>query len=185
MTTAFKLLSLVWSNGKKDSWERINHAMRQALSLAIGSGLTFKAGDFEQMAAKFRWGYWVTDSTEWIYREAIINGNEACVKAYEEWRGRTAFHANNIGTNYCNSPFIHANSIERKRERAAVGMRFPMNERTWYVTGFNDEAGTIRLASYASGRQEGKPEKLLQLTNDEFRAFHPSPKKAKKKDQQP
>lgn len=179
MSATLSLLSIVWSKGKKDSWERINHAMRSALSLAIGSGLDFNPKDFAQMQDKFRWEYWVTESTEWIYSTAVINGNDSCVLAYEKWKKRTAFYANNISSSYCNSIFIHRNSIVRKRERAAVGLCFPMNGRTWYVTGFNDVAGTIRLASYSSGRQEGKPEKLLQLTNEEFKASHPAPKKKK------
>lgn len=182
MSTALTLLSHVWGNGKKDTWERINHSMRNALSLAIGSGLSFEAADFAQMGKSFRWGHWVTESTEWIYHEAIINGNDSCVKAYEEWKGRTAFHANDVGSDYCHSPYLHRSHVSRKRERLAVGLHFPANGRKWYVTGFDDDSGHVRLASYHGGNHRaGKPEKLLKLSHAELKEICPAPKKAKVK----
>lgn len=177
MTSALKLLSIVWQSGKKDSWERINHAMRNALELAIGSGLTFKASDFEYIAKNFRWGYWVSDEPEWIYTDAIVNGNTSCVEAWEEYMGREPFRANKVSVPRYSSPYLHTHSITRERERVGIRMGFPMSGRQWWVTGF--AADRIKLASYAGTHQEGKPQKLIQFTAEEFRAAHPSKKKAK------
>lgn len=179
-TPALQLLSIVWNKVKKDSWERINHAMREALSLAIGSGLTFKASDFDHMSAKFRWSYWVSESSEWIYTSAILNLNESCIAAYEQWKQREPFRANKVQAARYRDPYLHTSSIARERERLAVGMGFPHDGRQWWVTGFDDTKGTVRIASYAGRWQEGKPEKLRQLTHEQLKAICPAPKKAKK-----
>lgn len=179
MTPALKLLSTVWEDGNKDSWERINHSMHKALALAIGSGLAFKPSDFDHMAKQFRWGYWVGSSKEWIYTSAVLNLNTSCIHAFEEWTGRRPFRANNVTAPRYHDGFLHTNSIRRQRERLAVGMGFPHAGRQWWVTGFNDKQGTIRLASYAKHWKEGTPRKLLQISNDELKVICPAPKKKK------
>ena len=55
-SNALKLLSLVWDHCDNNSWERLNHSMRNALELAVGSGLSFNASDFTVMSDRFRWG---------------------------------------------------------------------------------------------------------------------------------
>lgn len=181
-TPARQLLELVWASTKQDSWERINHSMRNALSLAIGSGMTFAASDFRNMA-EFRWHYWVGSSDEWIYSMAIVVGNTSCVEAYEQWKGRQPFRANNVHDPRWQSAggYIHAHSVYRQRERLAVGFGVKIDERQWWVTTFNDAKGTIRLATYAEHWQEGKPAKLKTLTHDECAALFPAPKKQKAK----
>lgn len=174
-SSALQLLTIVWESGKKDTRERINHAMREALSLSIGSGLTFKASDFAHFSDKFRWGYWVTESPEWIYREAIINGNESCWKAFEDFCGREPFFANGVCCDYASSPYLHASSVERKRERLAVGLYFQADGRRWYVTGFDDQSGTVRVAAYPGTHNRGKPNKLRKLTHDDLKAICPAP----------
>lgn len=177
--TARQLLTIVWAGGNKDSWGRINHSMHAALRLAIGSGLKFRPSDFDHFANAFRWGYWVNDSTEWIYTDAIIDGNVSCIEAYEKWIGREPFRGNKVSTGYTNSPYIHANSIARDRERLAVGFRVKIADRFWFVTSFNDAKGLIRLAYYSGPHQEGAPKWMLSLGHDEIRAHFPSKPKKK------
>lgn len=186
MSAAMNLLRIIWEHGKKDSWERINHAMRNGLTLAIGSGLSFRASDFEDISREFRWRYWVSADPEWIYHNAIINGNESCIKAWEQHCGREPFRANQVelrrwpgGECSGYDGYIHANTSARQRERLAVGFGFPIKDRQWWVTGFEDSNGTVRLASYEKFWPEGKPVKLRKLTHEELAKLCPGPKRAK------
>lgn len=186
MSAALTLLRHVWNRGKKDSWGRINHSMRNALSLAIGSGLSFKATDFSVFAQNFRWGYWVTDNAEWIYHMAIINGNESCIKAWEEHKGREPFRGNDVNLYRWEGAetvgwgnYIHSNQPQRQRERLAEGFGLPLEGRQWWVTGFDDEAGKIRLVSYEGHWPDGKPKKRRTLTHEELATLCPAPKKKK------
>lgn len=180
MSAAKQLLTLVWSRGKKDSWERINHSMRNALKLAIGSGLSFDAPDFDHFATVFRWSYWVSD-VEWIYADAVIYGNQSCIEAFEQWRGRVPFRANDVDCpQWTNAGYIHANSIHRQRERMATNFRFRVGDDYWHVTGFDDAKGLIRVAKYSEPWPKGKPIKLRKLTHDDFTAMCPAQKKVKK-----
>ena len=184
---ALQLLSVVWNDGMKDSWGRINHAMHSALELAIGSGVHFNLGDFAEISRRFDWGYWVNDNPEWIYTDAILNLNESAIAAWETYKGREAFRGNNVSTFGHRRSFLHVTSPSRKRERLGVGMYFEDAERNkWWVNGFDDKAGIIRVASYYSdsnkgGWQQGKPTKLKKLTHDDLREICPAPKKPKKK----
>lgn len=179
-TTSHKLLSQVWKNGKKDNWGRVNHSMVEALRLAIGSGLKFSAENFQEHFPRFRWERWVGASTEWIYTEAIICGNESCWKAYEDWKRRDPYFANEVGLNANGIPYIHAQSVYRKRERLAVGLHFQFDGRRWYVTSFDDSSGVVRVAAYPGDCQRGKPDKLMKLTHDQLSEIFPAPKKYKK-----
>lgn len=176
MSAAKSLLQLVWTKGQKDSWGRINHSMRNALSLAIGSGCSFVAKDFDYFSTNFRWHYWVTESTEWIYTEAIGYGNTSCVEAYEQWIGRKPFRANSVNLGWLHEGYIHVNSSARQRERLGVGFSFPYDNGKWYVTAFNDAKGTIRVARYKDHNQSGKPTKLKEFTHEEISELFPSKK---------
>ena len=180
MTPAIKLLTTVWNHGMKDSWSRINYSMACALRLAIGSGLRFKPSDFDLMAKDFRWSFWVGESSEWIYTEAVINQNESAIKAYEEWKSRTRFMANNVESDGLNSGYIHRSRVTRQRELLAVGLSFPFEERRAWVTAFDDARGIVRAAIYKSDYRSGKPAKLLRFTHEEIAALFPAPKKPKK-----
>ena len=85
-SAAIQLLDLVWSSANKateHSWERLNHGMRAALSLAIGAGLKFEEGDVAHVLSNYRSGYWIGESSEWIYSDAITVGNEL---ALADWK---------------------------------------------------------------------------------------------------
>lgn len=170
---AMTLLTLVWENCGKRSWQSINYAMRDALTLAIRSGMRFSAGDFAR-CEKFRWGYWVGSDREWIYTEAVVNENESCIKAWEEYTGRTPFRANGVRSGPRWS-YLHTGSIFRARERMAVCFSFAYMGTQWVVTGFDDQAGTVRAALYKRG--SSKPKKLKAFTHKEIKELFPAPKK--------
>ena len=177
---AISLLTTVWEYGQKDSWERINHSMRNALSLAIGSGLKFGLNDFHYMSQNFRTGYWFSADPEWIYTEAVVVGNTSCVEAWEHFKNRIPFRANSVSTrNGCDGGYIHANSVTRKRERLAIGMSFPFDGWTWHVTNFNDIKTTVRICRYAKHYPDGAPTKRMELTHDDIKVMFPCPKKTK------
>lgn len=174
MTNAMQLLSIVWSHGKKESWDLINTSMRAALRLAIGSGLQFEADDFAHMATKFRSSRWMGQDAEWAYRMAVIVKNSSFLKAFEKYTGRKPFFGNDVECNASNCEFIHLNTISRARERLAYGFCFDEGKVRWHVTSFNDEAGTITLCRYETYHREGAPKEVKTLTNKEILAMFPA-----------
>ena len=163
----------------RDTWQRINYSMRDALSLAVAGGLEFRASDFTDIYRQFRASYWVGESHEWVYSSAIVNGNQSCIKAYEEWKGRLPFLANAVTTGYCHNNYLHTNSIRRDRERLAVGMEFVIEGKKWEVTRFDDKfnfpnEGTVRAVRRTT------PKKLKAFTHDEIAALFPAKKKPSK-----
>lgn len=177
ISPALALLTLVWEKGSKQSWQTINLSMRNALRLAICSGMAFVASDFRHCKDEFRWGYWVTSNPEWIYLDAVVNNNMSCVKAWEAFCGRIPFIANGVQSSSRES-YLHTGSITRTRERLAVGLSFPIGKATWYVTGFDDDVGTLRAARYANRHAQGKPKQLKRFTHQEIKDLFPAPKKA-------
>lgn len=192
-TTAHQLLRHVWENCSRDSWGRINHAMRQALKLAIGARLEFVEADFKAIFSSprsggFNGGYWVTGGSEWIYAMAIESDNSTAWTAYEAYKGRRPFIANNVEARNHGLGYIHADTMSRKRGRLAEGYSFPIstnlgtmtNLRRWYVTGFDDKAGIVRIALYQNDNHDGKPIKRRKLTHEDVAELCPAPKKPKK-----
>lgn len=186
MSTALTLLTHVWKHGAKDSWGRVNTSMYRALSLAIGSGLQFDAEDFETIYdyprnGGFNGGYWVGSESEWIYSMAVENGNASAYQAWEEYKGRKPFFANDVrGTQY-GTQYLHTSQMRSQRCRLAVGFSFPIEGKRWFVTSFDDEAGIMRAALYNGYTNSGKPKKLRKFTHEEISELFPAPKKAKVK----
>lgn len=176
MTTAIQLLTLVWKNGMTDSWGRINSYMHHALKLAIGSGLEFEKGDFPTLYTAFRARYWIGSEPEWVYSQAVFDGNKSCIKAWEEHTARTPFYGNDVSTGYMQG-FIHRSSSNRARERLAVGFTFPSEGKTWKVTAFVGDC--IRIATYDG--ESRTPKKLRKLSHAEMLELCPAPKKVKAK----
>lgn len=187
-SSALSLLKHVWDKGMRDSWGRINHSMYTALSLAIGAGLKFDASDFDYIYKApsygdggFNGGYWVGAEDEWIYSMAIENGNSSAWTAWEERKNRKPFFANDVEGRRWSSGYLHTNQMQSKRCRLAVGFSFPLDNRRWFVTGFDDKAGILRAALYERNVQEGKPKKLRKFSHEEIASLFPAPKKDKAK----
>ena len=104
-----QLLSCVWLGRNValgHSWERVNVSMRDALCLAISSGMRFEREDWENMA-KWRPRFW--RRTEDMYSRAVFIGNRSAAITMERSLGR--------------KPFIVDNANGRARDRVAVGSR--------------------------------------------------------------
>lgn len=162
MSEVIKLLDRVWKNANSataHSWERLNHSMRDALTLAVGSGFTWKAGDMAAIASgKYNFGYWSSDSTEWIYALAIETENLTAAKSYEAWKKREAFIADDV-TFHASGGFIHTSSANRGRERLAVGFEFQWKGLKVKVTSFSEDGSYLTACSYKP-RKEGYSEKI-------------------------
>jgi len=103
--------------------------MRDALSLAIGSGMKFNVGDFTEIDDAFHAGRWIgtgDDNSEWCYRLAVLVGNKSAIDAYESYRHRKPFIADDVepGDRYDHGGYLHL-SGKRQRERLAIGFIFP------------------------------------------------------------
>lgn len=165
-STALHLLRHVWKHSCKangHSWERVNHAMGNALSLAIGAGLFFAVDDLTVIQEEFRAGYWIgSDQGEWYYARAVVEGNTTFCEAFEKWRQREPFRAWNVGVS-SSSPYIHASFVRRQRERLAVGFDFDYQGERPRVTSFTEDV--VTACTYV----ESKVKRRFAITRDDIK----------------
>lgn len=147
---AVALLRHTWnsinSGGKGGGWDRINHAMRHTLELAVGAGFEFRAGDWETIANDFRAAYWTGESGfEWAYSLAITVGNSSAWETLEARWGRKPIIADRVTPDdrYRNNPWQHSGGSERQRERLAVGFTVDWKGEKCQVTSFNEKGAAI------------------------------------------
>lgn len=91
---AIQLLDLVWrsvNSALPHSWTRVNGSMRQALFLALTSGMEFADDDFAVMSSRFNSGRWLGCDIESFYRIAVELGDSRAWKAFEKANGRKPF----------------------------------------------------------------------------------------------
>lgn len=163
---AIHLLRFVWDNHSaetKHSWGRINIAMRSALQLAVGAGLTFTENDLAVVYSEFRGEYWMSDSDEWFYSQAIMEGNGSAVKEYERFKSRDPIIADGIDYPSWPSTYAHS-SLGSKRGRLAVGFKFRWKGETVTVTSFNDEEKCLTACSYHGAIGRRKIKKRYRIT---------------------
>ncbi len=94
-SSALKLIKLVWNNASRKSWPTFNHAMQDAVSLAIKSGMEFGVDDFKTIFDTMRgWKWFVSEGNvygEWMYRLAVESKNASACRSFEAWKGRKPF----------------------------------------------------------------------------------------------
>jgi|GEM_PF-1815389 len=174
-----QLLDLVWEQANSEvshSWERLNHAMRGALRLAVGAGFEFAEDTLAKVAGKYRFSRWCGDSVEWIYTQAIAEGNIAAAQSFEAWQGRAPFIADDVDLGR-NHHYAHMAS-SRQRERLAVGFQFNWKGKRVTVTSFApgdsvtaDGGGSLTACSYkaqAADDYSNKVEKRFTITRDDI-----------------
>ncbi len=147
---AMQLLSLVWEHKQAatgHSWLKINHAMSDALKLAICSGMNFAEDDFRDMA-RFRPGYW--RHIENCYRYAVVYRNAAAWKAIEKFLGRKPFIVKGA------SIHIHTGDgpAGQGLARLVVGAEFKWDGKPVKVTSLNDENGYAYACYYKPWTEE-------------------------------
>ena len=149
-----RLLQLVWNNcndATPHSYERLNHAMQDALRLAIGYGFRFDVDDFRVISKKFRFGYWSGETSgEQFYSLAVTTNNISACRAFETWSSRKPIIADGVGYgNYVHSGYLHC-AGQRARGRLCVGARFSWKGEFVEVTSMHDKGYAI-ACSYKKG----------------------------------
>ncbi len=165
---AYKLLALVWENTPPGSWDRVNHAMRAAMKLAILAGLRFDQADFGVVCCVFRGGYWYR-SEDW-YAMAVAAGNIAAAHALESYLERKPFIADDVDPGQ-NETYAHSTGT-RKRGRLAVGLRFPWKGFRVTVTSFADDGTYLTACVYSAWKpdESRKVEKRFRITVADIQA---------------
>lgn len=148
---AIKLLRMMWDyqgGAKSHSWDRINHSMRDILSLVITSGFRFYQDDFKRIANEFRFSYWAgTDGHMWGegYYSTACGGRDtygsnisACI-AFEKWKERP--------------PYILKTHRNKSGYRLSIGEQFMWFGERVTVTSFSKDGDYLTACSY--DRSEG------------------------------
>ena len=170
-SSVIKLLDLVWgstNSATEHSYERLNHAMRHTLELAIGAGFEFKEGDIQHIFNSYRSGYWLSESSEWIYTNAITVGNMSAIKSFEWAVSRHGFLADDVDIGVQRSSFVHLVG-DRKRERLCVGASFAYRGLRLTVTSFSDDSSYVNACSYVpKDEYQKKIDKRFKITRDDI-----------------
>jgi len=153
------------------SWERLNNAMRGALKMAVGAGFEFKLNDITHVIRNYRSSYWIGESDEWVYADAISVDNTSAIKSYEHCRKREPFIAENVNRNgCCRSLYMHGGGGVCQKSRLAVGFSFTWNGQTVKVTSFADDQLSLTACSYkdTGNDYERKIDKRYTITRAEL-----------------
>ena len=180
-SAVIKLLDLTWQNANAKtsfSYERLNHSMANAVSLAIGAGFAFAEDDIKLIRANYRSSYWIGESDEWMYCEAVAVGNMSAIKSYEKWKKREPFIAEQVDIQMRRHNAYQHGSGSRQKERLVVGATFKWQGAPVKVTSFSSDQSYINCCSYKRIKgQYGYSEKIdkrFKITRSELlegRAF--------------
>jgi hypothetical protein len=182
-SSVIELLDLVYAaanDATSHSYERLNRAMSNALQLAIGSGFKFATGDVEYILSNYKAGYWVGESDEWIYGEAIEVGNTSAIASYEAAKKREGIIADDVDFRESRNPYLHMSGT-RQRERLCVGATFVYRGQKLKVTSFADDSSYVNACLYVKvDEYRSKVSKRLKLTRDDIIADRAERKERKK-----
>lgn len=166
-SAVLQLLDLVYAvsnKGTSHSYERLNHAMRNALELAVGAGFEFDEGDVAYiLGPNYRSSYWVGSSDEWIYSQAIAVGNSSAIASYELAKKRQAIIADDVDLHCDRNHYLHMSGT-RQRERICVGATFTYRGQTLTVTSFASDSSYANACSYVNR----KVSKRFKITRDDI-----------------
>ncbi len=165
MTPVIQLIDNVWNEQGKcgwgHSWDRLNHSLAPALSLAIEFGFKFERGDFTTLLKKYRFERWCgEDMGEGFYslaccasrsRGIAAHGiNRSAAISFEKLRNR--------------KPFLYRPPRRKDKIRLAVGSQIWRNETSFYVTSFADDGSYLVACAYKGVT------KRIRLTADDLKA---------------
>jgi len=85
----YRFVEMVWENGRDGSWERYNHSLFDALTIAVKMNFEIHEGDFAKIADRMRVSYWLYN--ERIYRTAVEAYNNKACQEIERYLDRPAF----------------------------------------------------------------------------------------------
>jgi hypothetical protein len=175
------LLDTVWNHWGKATrhcWDRINHSMQKALSVAIGSGMKFGPDDFSQIQRRYRFHYWGGNDrggfAEGFYGLAVTEGNISAAQAFEKWKGRPPFILDWVRPNR-GAHYVHRVGI-RERGRVAVGFEFLWHGHMVTVTSFAADGSYLTACRYKRDDEERgyarrKIENRFTITPADIRAY--------------
>lgn len=149
MSSAMKLMTVVWESVPTGSWRRLNNAMHMALYLAIDGHLKFEVGDIDKIKERFRPGYWIGDNGwEHAYARAARTGARSAWKEFERFLDRKPFLAHG--------------------QRLAVGSLLEWEGMWGHITSFSADGESALLTVNHS--QTGRPTRLIWISRTELRA---------------
>lgn len=129
---ALTIVKTIWDEMSRKSWTKLNKSLRDAVSLAIESGIEWSQGDFEYIFENMNgWRWFYSDGGyygEWMYSKACAYSNSSAYKSFEAWRGR--------------KPFV------LDGERLCVGRKFLWRGEELKVTGFTKNQEQVVACSY-------------------------------------
>jgi len=173
-SAAIQLLDLVYDSACKangHSWERINHAMREALEMACGAGFAFHEDDMERIFDNYKSGYWIGESDEWVYAAAVVAGNMQAIRSYEKVKGREPFIATEVRLPTRPAEQYMHGVHDRQKERLVVNARFKWQGVEVRVTSFAKDSSYINCCSYKprkKGEYGDKIDKRFKITRQEL-----------------
>ena len=178
-SAAMRLVSHVWRTMGCKSWERINQAMREALSLAISAEMEFGLSDFSQYDERFRFDYWGGTPTEGWYTDAVLRGNLSAARSYEQWKGREPFVFDRI----TDCRYHHGRGNPHAKGRLAVNFQFTWQDETFTVTSFAKDGSYLVACTYKPREDGYAPDKIasrVKMTVADLRADMKARREARK-----
>jgi hypothetical protein len=155
-SAAFELCTHVWrasQGATRFAWLRLNQSMRDAVQLAITSGMQFSPDDFERLISQFRGNYWIGCNHELMYAAACKVGNRSACLAYERWQQRR--------------PFLF------EGRRIFVGREFRWQHRRVRCTSISqDFLVAVAPKGWENGETERfnyKPDKVFRITREQLK----------------
>lgn len=161
-----KFLDSVWNAkvGVPHSWERINHAMREALQLAI-CRFQFEPDDFNAVENGYGSGYWF--DKEASYALAVICDNRSACESCEKMIGRGPIIADNVRLRpYGDHGGVHVVG-DRQSCRLHVGCSFHWNGEQVTVTSFRGSAAIACAYNPDTYTFRKKVRKRFTITRDD------------------
>lgn len=159
-----QLLTVVWDGVggrfRGDSWRKTNRSLQDALNLAISSGMKFELDDFKYINKNFRPWYWMGNDGHMLgeryYFIAVRERNTSAAIAFEVWKGRKPFIADNVET------LPHwGGSCRFERSRLACGCQFYWNGEKVAVTSFSEDGTYLVACSYKDNKPNEYEAKIL------------------------
>ena len=192
LSHAYQFLKFVWDNcgaaTRGASCDRLNQSMRDALNLAISSGMAFAEEDFTTFHTEFRGHYWFGNNGgnmtgESFYRHALVFDNQLAVKSFERWKKRPPFIVDSI---YGERDFRSGHFHPHASGRLALGFRFPWQGLLVTVTSFADDGQSLTACFYEwqASEERYKVGRRFRITQEALKAEMTHRRKAKKEAKQ-
>lgn len=146
------LFALIRTHHQNESWRRINPVYSDTLRLALHSRMEWRVGDFAEIAKNYNAHYWLGESIEPWYSQAILGAHPSAVLSMEKWMGRDPFLVDG--------------------ERIYVGRTFAWEEKQWTCTSIERDFFRAKRTGFEweNGVKDGKlvevPATLIQIPRE-------------------